>query len=229
MTDKIEFNPEKTAELIKKHGRHIHDEDAQEERLRDLIQLDKETDLNRRNLQNKLRENFDELSKHNGELRPHIRFPLDSEAFENAIKKTLDGEVAGVSAEGYVIDFDAWNDMGTIQMGIDIQQLIESTLTNPDMWDVEYSGPDDYDTVISYYDGEPALLQPEVQSREFPSHYVVDTYYTTLLRDMSNECAEAVDTMHEVVDAIPDVHWGGEPKLTRVGATYRFASTLRVR
>lgn len=186
------------------------------------VGLDSDADVNRRTIQEQLRTNYELIEEAGGELRPHIRFPFDRDEFEAALDRVLEEDYVILEHQDRDIVLEECFGHGTVTLSTHIRQDIEDVWLMGDDESRMYVGSETPAEALEHYDGEAPHLQKPL--KDFP-----DWYYVTLLRDMNEECARAVDSMHDVVDNRPDLYWGGEPTMQNLEAGYGFSTTLYVR
>ena len=176
-----------------------------------------------------LRQQYTELIERDIGARPHIKFPLDREEFHSALKTAMSGENAHIESKDRGINVDSHCELGFLHLDIFVRQCIEMSFSDPEYVHSEYVGTDDPEQVLSQYDEDPINLLTEPSGTDENTLSARGIYQPMLLRDMSQDCAEAVDTMHEVVDEHPDLYWGGEPSLGTVTKGYGFSTYLFIR
>jgi hypothetical protein len=180
-------------------------------------------------LLDELKQQHTELMERDVGARPHINFPLDEEEFRSALKTAMSGENAHIESKDRGINVDSHCELGFLHLDIFVRQCIEMSFSDPEYVHSEYVGTDDPEQVLSQYDEDPINLLIEPSGTDENTLSARAIYQPMLLRDMSQDCAEAVDTMHEVVDEHPDLYWGGEPSLGTVTKGYGFSTYLFIR
>lgn len=175
-----------------------------------------------------LKQQHTELMERNMGARPHINFPLEREEFRTALNTAVSGEDVHIESKDRTIRVGSHCDLGHLHLDILLRQCIEMSFSDPEYVEAEYVGTDDPEQVLSQYDEDPInlLTEPTGEGNALSARSI---YQPTLLRDMSQDCAEAVDTMHEVVDEHPDLYWGGEPSLGIITKGYTFTTQIFTR
>lgn len=180
-------------------------------------------EISRGEMRDRLEKRFTALLDAGGEARPHVEFPIDRTEFRQGVEDALDGEPAELERDEYVITIDTVNlKLGQISLSGAIKQYVETSLSELDA----AADPADVgtpDLLDEYYPNGTTPVQTDTE------HPDVKKGYTTLLRDLSESCAEAVDEMRAVVDEHPDLVWGEEPKITGMMGSYDFAGAIYYR
>lgn len=185
--------------------RGVTDETAQEERMRRALGIKDDMELNRATIANQLAHNYTEVRESKEGLRPHFQPSIDAATFREHLEASVDGELRDIGLDNGVVHLAPELDHGIVSLSISLDPLAEEISE-------EYKH-----------------LQPELSTMTLPSYYTSRSHHTTLLRDVSTECAEVVDTIHQVVDGFDGVYWGGEPVYIGKSELYDFSTSLYIR
>lgn len=199
-------------------------EELKESSSRQLFGLDSDEPVDRRHIQRRLADHFEALQQHGGEARPHIRFPLNEEAFADALANALDAETTHLEHDDRLVVVDPDLERGTISLSITVRQYVEDGLSEASPTDSRGDGVDDVQAIVDEYyaDGAPHL-------QKSPRNHAVSRLYVTILRDMSTACRRAVETMRRTVDETDGLVWGREPVLHDLDGSYGFSGTIYYR
>lgn len=180
------------------------------------------TEMSRKEAREQSKRRYRELVEAGGKIRPHTELDLSRGAFEGSLTKAIDGETAHIEEDDWSISVEAvFIESGRISLSGYLMQSVESSLSNSHF---ENSAAVDTPSIIEeYYSEGAASIQQDVE------HYDIRNGYITLLRDMSESCAQAVNLMRDVVNEHPDLVWGEEPKITDIEGNYFFNGTIYYR
>lgn len=190
--------------------------------VRHTFDLPADAAVDRRAILEALAGSFADLRDAGFEARPHVRFPLERAAFADALDRVLDGETVHLDDPDRLVVVEDDLEFGRIPLSVTVRQYVESSLSGEGDGESDPADVGDDALIDRHYPDGAVHLQRT--TRRYPVER-----YTTLLRDVSRACREAVETMHDVVDDHPDLVWGEEPKLDDTHGAYEFSGVIYYR